>query len=71
MKGLRRMRKAAGITQEEIGERLGVVKATVSAWERCVTTPSINIAFRIAEILGCSVEDLYYDDSTPEKEETP
>ena len=65
------MRRRAGLTQEELGERLGVVKATVSAWERCVTTPNICIAFQIAEILGCTVEELYYGDSTPQKEERP
>lgn len=72
MKGLRRLRKAAGLTQEELSNRLGVVRATVSAWECGTNTPSINMAFRVAEILHCTVEALYREapiELTPEEEE--
>lgn len=70
MEGLKKRREAAGMTQEELGNRLGVVRATVSAWECGTNTPSINMAFRVAEILGCSVEQLYLE-LTPEEEEIP
>jgi len=37
---LRRLRTAAGMTQEQLGFRVGVTKATISAWENNHDVPS-------------------------------
>lgn len=45
-------RKDAGLTQTELGERLGVGKANVSAWEKNRHEPSYSQILKIAEVTG-------------------
>jgi transcriptional regulator with XRE-family HTH domain len=46
------------MTQDELGQRLGVSQALVSQWERNETTPSAIQLVQIAVVLACGVEDL-------------
>ena len=55
---LRAARRAAGLTQKELGEALGVEAVTVSRWERGVTSPSLPRLRRIAELTETTVSDL-------------
>lgn len=55
---LRTARRAAGLTQKQLAEALGVESITVSRWERGVTTPSLPRLRRIAEITDTTVSDL-------------
>lgn len=49
-------RKAAGITQAEMGERLGVSSQSVSNWERGESLPDIALLPDLACMLRCSVD---------------
>jgi len=49
---IRRARKALGWTQEQLGQRVGVTKATVSAWECGHDLPSASAAMRLVDALG-------------------
>ncbi|MGI9861347.1 helix-turn-helix transcriptional regulator [Moorella naiadis] len=52
-------RKQALFTQAEIANRLGIARAAYAHYERGSRTPSIDIALKIANILGCKVEDIF------------
>lgn len=68
------MRRRAGITVAQLAERLSVTRATIYFWEQGRCWPSSQELPRIAEILGCSIDDLFTDHNeelTPEKEERP
>ena len=52
-------RKAAGLTQEKLGEKLGVSKNAVSKWERGLNLPDASIMQGLCAILGCSLNELF------------
>lgn len=49
-------RKEIGLTQAEVGERLGVSPQSVSNWERGETLPDISLLPDLACMLRCSVD---------------
>lgn len=51
-------RKKLGLTQEELGRRLGVTNKAVSKWEVGETTPDITILEPLANILQVTVDEL-------------
>lgn len=53
-----KLRKGKGLTQEELGEKLGISGKSVSKWERGIHLPDLNNLVPLAEILGVSVSDL-------------
>lgn len=52
-------RLAKGLTQLELGARLGVAEATVADWERGRRFPRMACMFALAELFECRVEDLF------------
>ncbi len=52
------LRKAKGITQSELGERIGVSFQAVSKWERGETLPDTAILPDLARILEASVDSI-------------
>ena len=52
------LRKARSLTQEKLGEQLGVSSQAVSKWEKGESLPDILILPRLCEILGVSVDAL-------------
>ena len=55
---LKSVRKAKGLTQEELAVRLNVVRQTISKWEKGLSVPDAEMLIRIAEILEVSVSEL-------------
>ena len=55
-------RKKTGMSQAEVGKRLGVSDATVSMWETGVTTPVGKRIPQIAALYGCSIDELFKSD---------
>lgn len=55
---LREMRKASGLTQKEVAERADVKLETYRTWEQGVSGISLEKAYALAMVLGCSVNDL-------------
>lgn len=49
-------RKELGLTQAEMGERLGISAQSVSNWERGETLPDISLLPDLACMLRCSVD---------------
>lgn len=51
-------RKALGLTQEELGRKLGVTNKAVSKWEVGETTPDITVLEPLASIFNVTVDEL-------------
>ncbi len=56
---VRSRRTALGLTQEELGERLGLHRTAIGAIERGRTSPTITTLRLIAEALGMRLTDLF------------
>ena len=52
------LRTSKGITQSELGERLGVSFQAVSKWERGETLPDTGILPELSDILETSVDSI-------------
>ena len=55
---LRAARIVAGLNQCDVADKLGVAQGTLSKWERGVTSPSICVAAKMAEMYGVSLDKL-------------
>lgn len=51
-------RKESGMTQAELGERLGVSPQSVSNWERGGALPDLDTLIDLASIFDCSIDAL-------------
>ena len=52
-------RKERHITQEQLGETVGVTNRTVSKWEQGISMPSVDLVPRIASALRISLDQLF------------
>lgn len=52
------LRKQNGLTQQELGDKVGVGFRAVSKWERGITLPDITIINELSKILGISSNEL-------------
>ncbi len=59
------LRKANGMTQKELGEKLFVSDKTVSRWERDECTPELSLIPVIAEIFNISSDELLRGERIP------
>lgn len=57
---IREARKSAKLTQQELARKLGVSRTTVTMWETEKNTPPTRMLPAIAEIMGCSVDELLF-----------
>ncbi len=52
------LRRAQGLTQRELAERLGVSDKAVSRWEREETLPDLSLIPALAELFGVTADEL-------------
>ncbi len=64
---IRELRKAAGISQEELARRCGVTRQTINAIENNKYDPTLALAFHLAAELSTTVDELFHPGGT----ETP
>lgn len=55
---LRAARKAAGMTQAELAEAIGCRQKDISRWEAGTHEPGALTLKKMAQALGCSMDDL-------------
>ena len=55
---LRRARKAAGLTQQQLADLVRVSSRTIISIEKEQYSPSLMLAYRLALVFGVAVEDL-------------
>ncbi len=55
---VRELRTAAGMTQQQLAEAVHVSARTIISIEKEQYSPSLMLAYRMAEVFGVTVEDL-------------
>jgi transcriptional regulator with XRE-family HTH domain len=55
---LRKLRRAKGLSQEELAHRAKIDRTYISALERCVYAAGIDVVDRLARVLGVEAADL-------------
>ena len=65
---LKALRKAKGLSQEELAARLHVVRQTVSKWEKGRSVPDADLLIRLAEELDTTPAALLGPELPPETE---
>ena len=59
-KNIKKYRKLADMTQEDLAVRIHVTRQTVSSWETDRTQPDLSILQSLAEAFGIEIEELIY-----------
>ena len=57
--GVAPRRRAAGLTQQELADALGISRSLVAMIETGQAWPSAAFLPAMAEVLGCSIDELY------------
>ena len=58
---LQKLRKAQGLSQEELAGRLSVTRQTISKWELDQSTPELALLAQISDIFGITTDYLIKD----------
>ncbi len=61
------MRKKSGLSQEQVAEKLGVTRQTVSKWETDQTTPDFDKIVPISKLYNVSVNELFGEEGQETK----
>ena len=56
---IREFRKKRGLTQKELGEKIGVKHNTISSYEKGTNEPEQNILYSMANVLEVSINDFF------------
>lgn len=60
---LREARKSAGISPEQLAVNVGRSFYSIREWEQGRVTPSVATLAALADIVGCSVDDLLTEEA--------
>ena len=55
---IRALRLAASMSQRELAERAGCSHTQIARYERLGAEPTLPVASRLADALGCTLDDL-------------
>ncbi len=53
---IKQLREAAGLSQRELGERIGISGPAVAMWESGENRPSLTNLEKLADVLGVSID---------------
>ena len=59
LNNLEQLRKAAGLTQQELSESADVSRKSINAIENGIYVPSTVLALKVAKTFDCTVEGLF------------
>lgn len=60
------LRKAKGLSQDELGSKLNVSRQTISKWELGETTPEMDKLILLSEYFNVSMDELVKGKKTPD-----
>lgn len=61
-----KLRKASGLSQEELADKLNVARQTVSKWELGETTPEMNKLVELSDLFDVSIDEIVKEAKMPE-----
>lgn len=65
------LRAKHNLTQDQLAERLEVSRQTIISLEKEKYNPSITLAFKLAGVFKCSIEDIFiYEGATNDEKST-
>lgn len=67
---IRTIRKAKGLSQEELAIKLNVVRQTISKWEQGLSVPDSELLVSLSDALDTSVSTLLGENVEEQKEDT-
>ncbi len=59
---LKAARAAKDLSQQQLAELVGVSRQTIHAIEKGDYNPTIRLCIAICRVLGCSLDDLFWQD---------
>lgn len=62
---IKEARNTIGLTQEELAMKIGVTKGAIANYENEVSTPKIELMYRLFSALHCDANYLYQDEMSP------
>jgi transcriptional regulator with XRE-family HTH domain len=65
---LSQLRKEQSMTQEQLGEKLGVTNKTVSRWETGTYLPPVEMLQLLSELYGITINEILSGERLGEKE---
>ena len=60
-------RTNAGLSQQELADKLGVSRQTINAIEKGDYNPTIKLCVGICRVLGLTLNDLFWNENPEEK----
>ncbi|PWW04720.1 DNA-binding XRE family transcriptional regulator [Paenibacillus cellulosilyticus] len=69
---IKTLRVERNMTQQELGDLLGVTSQAVSKWETGIATPDISLLPKISKLFNCTIDSLFFGrvDSTMQSKKT-
>ena len=59
---MKQARAEAGLSQQELAEKLGVSRQTINAIEKGDYNPTIKLCVGICRVLGLTLNDLFWEE---------
>lgn len=66
-KNIKRFRELNNLTQDELGEKIGVSGKTVSSWELNRTEPKMGMIEKLSNYFGCDKSELIGENVKPDE----
>lgn len=60
---IKSMRTFKGLTQNDLARAVGVSRQTIVAVESGKYNPTINLCVDICKVLGCTLDELFWEES--------
>lgn len=64
---MKEARTRAGLSQQELADKLGVSRQTINAIEKGDYNPTIKLCVGICRVLGLTLNDLFWNEADEEK----
>ena len=64
---IKEIRKISGMTQEELADKLGVSRQTISKWEKGLSTPDLEMAIQFCELFQISLDEFMKEEHMDKK----